>query len=76
MTSKDYSKVKKQLLNKPAKWAKYIKHNKPKERKFGKGVSRCEITGTSRGVIRKYGLSICRRTFRLNAKKVGFKKLD
>lgn len=76
MTSKNYAKVKNQLGSKPAKWAKYVKHNKPKDRKFGKGVSRCNVTGTSRGVVRKYGLSVCRRTFRLNANKVGFKKLD
>lgn len=76
MTSKEFSKVKKQLQHKPAKWAKYVKHNKPRDRKFGKSVSRCEVTGTTRGVIQKYGLSICRRTFRLNARKVGFKRLD
>ena len=76
MTSKDYSKVKNQLGNKPAKWAKYQKHNAPKQRKFGKGVTRCEFTGTTLGVIRKYGLNICRRHFRLHATKLGFKKLN
>lgn len=76
MTSKNYLKVKKQLEYKPAKWAKYVKHNKPRNRSYGKGVTKCEVTGTTRGVISKYGLSICRRTFRLNAKKVGFKKLN
>lgn len=76
MTSKDFSKAKAQLGSKPAKWAKYVKHNQPKERKFGKGLIRCQFTGTTRGVIRKYGLQICRRQFRLNAKKLGFKKLN
>ena len=76
MTSKDYSKVKAQLGVKPAKWAKYVKHNAPKTRKFGFGVTRCEICGTTRGHISKYGLNICRRCFRLNATKLGFKKLD
>ncbi|MCA9486394.1 30S ribosomal protein S14 [Candidatus Woesearchaeota archaeon] len=75
MTSKDYSKVKAQLENKPAKWEKVQKHNAPKERAFGKGVTRCELCGTSRGVIVKYHLKICRRCFRLNAPKLGFKKL-
>jgi ribosomal protein S14 len=76
MTAKDYSKAEKQLGSKPAKWAKYIKHNAPKPRKFGFGVTRCEFCGTTRGHISKYGLNICRRCFRLNATKLGFKKLN
>lgn len=76
MTSKDYSKVKKQLGAKPAKWAKYLKHNAPKPRKYGFGVTKCELCGTSRGHIGKYGLNICRRCFRLNATSFGFKKLN
>lgn len=76
MTAKDFSKVKNQLGAKPAKWAKYVKHNAPRTRKFGNGVTRCKFTGTSRGVIRKYGLQICRRHFRLNASRFGFKKLN
>ena len=76
MTAKNYEKAYTQLKNKPAKWDKYVKHNKPKARSCGKGRVRCAITGTTRGVIRKYGLRIGRRTFRLNATKLGFKKLD
>ena len=76
MTAKDYSKVFNQLSTKPAKMNKYIKHNKPLERDFGFGVTRCEICGTTRGHISKYGLNICRRCFRLNATKLGFKKLN
>ena len=76
MTSKHYSKAYTQLKNKPAKWLKYQKHNKPKKRSCGKARFPCKITGSKRGVIRKYGLQICRRTFRLNATKLGFKKLD
>ena len=76
MTTKDYSKVKTQLESKPAKWAKYEKHNAPLARKFGRGVTKCEFCGTTRGHISKYGLSICRRCFRLNATKLGFKKLN
>lgn len=76
MTSKDHSKVYAQLKNKPAKWAKYLKHNKPKTRKYGKNVSRCVLSGSTRGVIRKYGLNLGRRTFRENATKLGFKKLN
>ena len=76
MSAKKYSKVFNQLDAKPAKRAKYEKHNAPKERAFGRGVTRCELCGTTRGHIGKYGLSICRRCFRLNATKLGFKKLN
>ncbi len=76
MTSKDYSKVYNQLGSKPAKWGKYVKHNAPKQRDFGKGVTRCEFCASTRGHIGKYGLNICRRCFRLNATKLGFKKLN
>jgi ribosomal protein S14 len=76
MTSKDYSKAYNQLSGKEAKWNKFQKHNAPKERKFGFGVTRCEFCGSTRGHISQYGLNICRRCFRLNAKKLGFKKLN
>lgn len=79
MTAKNFDKVKNQLGSKPAKWAKYVKHNKPVVKSkagFGKGANKCRFTLTTRGVIRKYGLNVCRRTFRLNAQKLGFKKLD
>jgi len=76
MTAKDYSKVFAQLDAKPAKKAKYEKHNAPTPRNYGRGVTRCEFCGTTRGHISKYGLNICRRCFRLNATKLGFKKLN
>ena len=76
MTSKNYAKVRNQLEQKPAKWKKYIKHNKPKDRKSGKGVTRCELCNNPRGHISKYGLNICRICFRFNASKMGFRKLD
>jgi len=76
MTAKNYAKVKNQLGSKPAKWAKYVKHNAPIKRDFGRGVTRCKFCGTTRGHISQYGLDICRRCFRLNAGKFGFKKLN
>ena len=76
MTAKNYAKAYNQLAQKPAKWQKYLKHNAPKQRSYGKGKVRCEFTGTTRGVIRKYGLQVGRRYFRLNAKRFGFKKLN
>lgn len=35
---------------------------------------RCESCGTARGLIRKYGMTICRRCFREKAEKMGFRK--
>lgn len=34
----------------------------------------CENCGTSNGVIRKYGMMICRKCFREKAERLGFKK--
>jgi ribosomal protein S14 len=76
MTSKNYMKAFTQLKNKPGKWIKYLKHNKPKDKKFGRMKSRCVISENTHGVIQKYGLKINRRYFRLNAKNLGFKKFN
>lgn len=76
MTTKNYSKVFNQLDAKPAKKAKYEKHNAPKSRPFGNANTKCDTCGSTRGHISKYGLSICRRCFRQNATKLGFKKLN
>lgn len=75
MTAKNFEKVINQLGSKPAKWEKYKKHNSP-TRLSGRGGTRCRLCGTSRGVIVKYGLQTCRRCFRLNAKNLGFSKLN
>jgi len=40
----------------------------------GKRAHRCRRCGTTRGVIRKYGLYLCRRCFREIAHLLGFKK--
>jgi small subunit ribosomal protein S14 len=76
MTTKDYSKVKNQLGVKPAKWKKYEKHNSPKKRDTGRIINKCKFCGTTRGFVGQFGLNICRRCFRLNATKLGFKKLN
>jgi len=36
----------------------------------------CRVTGNHRGIIRKYGLMVGRRTFREIAADVGFKKYN
>lgn len=64
----------KQLKNKPTILKKFLKHNAPKQRKFGKNIKHCRLCGNPRGMINKYGLDLCRRCFRLNAKNLGFKK--
>ncbi len=48
-------------------------HSHP--RKFGKDSRGCRVTGNTVGLIRKYGINMCRRTFREQAELVGFAKL-
>lgn len=76
MTTKNYEKVFKQLDQKPAKKAKFIKHNKPRERSCGLGNQKCRRCGTNRGHIKSYKLGFCRRCFRELAKAIGFKKFN
>ncbi|MBC8444134.1 30S ribosomal protein S14 [Candidatus Woesearchaeota archaeon] len=76
MTTSSYKKVFKQLKVKPAKLAKFIKHNAPKERKFGRSTKKCKICGREHASINKYKLNICRTCFRDIATKIGFKKYN
>jgi len=41
----------------------------------GRGNRKCGICGNCRGLIRAYGLFICRKCFREHAEELGFKKL-
>lgn len=43
-------------------------------RENSKGGRRCRVCNGKRGLIRKYGLDICRRCFREYATDVGFTK--
>ncbi len=45
------------------------------EKYKGRGIRKCKICGTSRGLIRSYNLYVCRRCFREVAKNIGFEKL-
>lgn len=76
MTSSNWKKMFTQLNAKPVKKAKYIKHNAPKKRSCGRNNVICKVTGRRRGIIRKYGLNICRQSFREMAKDLGFKKYN
>ena len=74
MTASNWKKVFKQLQSKPAKLQKFLKHNKPKERKYGTSVRKCMRCGRFGAHISSYGLHLCRQCFREIAKDIGFKK--
>ncbi|MBS3063840.1 MAG: 30S ribosomal protein S14 [DPANN group archaeon] len=57
------------------KRARFKRHNIPKPRKYGHGLSICQRCGGTRRMIKKYGLNICGRCFREVAKELGFRKL-
>jgi len=76
MTASYYKKVFKQLRVKPTKLKKFIKHSAPKERSCGKSNQRCKLTGRVGGHVSKYGIGLCRQSFRNVATKIGFKKYN
>lgn len=43
-------------------------------RNYGKGSRVCRVTGSHRGLIRKYGLNMNRQSFREQAENIGFHK--
>ena len=74
MTASDWRKITKQLKSKPAKLKKFMKHNKPKDRKFGIATKRCERCGRLGSHVGQYGIELCRQCFREIATELGFKK--
>ena len=74
MTVSSYKKALKQIKGKPIKLQRFMKNNKPKDRKYGKFIKNCLRCGNTRAHISKYGLHVCRRCFRDIATKIGFKK--
>jgi small subunit ribosomal protein S29e len=44
-------------------------------RKFGKGSRQCRVCAHQAGLIRKYGMDICRQCFREKAAVIGFEKV-
>jgi small subunit ribosomal protein S14 len=74
MTASDWNKVLKQLRKKPAIKAKFLKHNKPKDRKFGIASKKCENCGRFGALVNSYGINLCRHCFREMAEDLGFKK--
>ncbi|CCF75876.1 small subunit ribosomal protein S29e [Babesia microti strain RI] len=45
-----------------------------KPRKYGPGSYKCRVCSNNHGLIRKYGLNICRQCFRERAEIIGFSK--
>ncbi|EKM83653.1 hypothetical protein AGABI1DRAFT_81417 [Agaricus bisporus var. burnettii JB137-S8] len=43
-------------------------------RKFGKGSRQCRLCSHQAGLIRKYGLDLCRQCFREKSAAIGFVK--
>jgi len=76
MTISNHKKMFSQLKAKPVKLAKFIKHNTPLVRKCGKNNKRCILCGNPRGRVMIYNLGLCRRCFKNNAKRMGFKKYN
>jgi len=74
MTASDWKKLHKQLKSKPAVAKKFIKHCKPKERKTGIAIRKCERCGRFGAHVGQYGLNFCRQCFREIATEIGFKK--
>jgi len=74
MSAGDWKKILKQLKSKSWKANKFLKHNKPKDRKYGQSTKKCERCGRLGGHISSYGLHLCRQCFREIAEEVGFKK--
>ncbi|MFX1325474.1 MAG: 30S ribosomal protein S14 [Promethearchaeota archaeon] len=50
--------------------------NIPQGKGYGKGQRECRRCHTHRGVIRRYGLYICRRCFYEIGSQIGFKRFE
>jgi len=74
MTASDWNKITKQLTRKTAKFKKFLKHNKPKERKNGIASKKCENCGRMGAHVGQYKINLCRQCFRDLAIDLGFRK--
>ncbi len=74
MTASDWRKITKQLRKKPAKLHKFLKFNKPKDRKTGIAAKKCERCGRFGAHLNQYNLNLCRHCFREIATEIGFQK--
>lgn len=76
MGASDWKKILKQLKNKPAIRERFLKHCKPKDRKFGIASKKCGRCGRFGAHIKSYGLNLCRHCFREIAEEIGFQKYN
>lgn len=53
--------------------SKALVNSHPK--KYGKGGRHCRVCSNQHGLIRKYGLYMCRQCFRVYANDIGFTKV-
>ncbi|MCX6767480.1 MAG: 30S ribosomal protein S14 [Candidatus Micrarchaeota archaeon] len=56
-------------MAKKVEWSKKIEMSHKR-----RGKRMCRICGNCRGLIRKYGLRMCRKCFRERAEQIGFRK--
>lgn len=54
--------------------SKALVNSHPK--KYGKGGRHCRVCSNQHGLIRKYGLNMCRQCFRVYANDIGFTKVS
>jgi len=59
---------KKQKTKKGKAWTRLLSRAK------GRGNRKCRFCGNARGLVRRYGLNICRRCFREVGERIGFRK--
>ena len=76
MPASDWRNFLKQLDAKPAIREKFLKHNKPKDRKTGIAARKCERCGRFGAHIKSYGINLCRHCFRQVAEEIGFTKFN
>lgn len=74
MTASDWRKTLKQLRGKQIVMKKFLKFNKPKDRKTGISARKCERCGRFGAHLKQYNLNLCRHCFREIAEEIGFKK--
>ncbi|KAG5176942.1 putative 40S ribosomal protein RPS29 [Tribonema minus] len=54
--------------------AKALQNSHPKA--YGKGGNKCRVCANQHGIIKKYGINMCRQCFRTYAYDIGFHKLS
>ena len=74
MGTSDWRNLLKQIEKKPALLIRFMKYNKPKERKYGLAKKPCVRCGRIGAHVGAYGLNLCRQCFREIAEELGFKK--